>query len=93
MITTYTNYEKEKKDFFKKHGNEFDTYTSALDEYDSYFKEYIFRDNAIWYEAMRPTYESVEVEIKKCKINIEVKMLRTEFWSTESQSKFYYEKY
>ena len=49
----------------EKHGNEFDTYTSALDEYDSYFKEYIFRDDAIWYEAMRPTYESVEVEIKK----------------------------
>lgn len=93
MIVTYTEYEKDRKNFFKKHNNDFDTYTSSLDEYDSYHKEYIFKDGAEWHEAMRPTYESKEVEIKGCKLSIEVKMLRTEFWSTETYSKFYYEKY
>lgn len=93
MTVSYTEYKEDREKFFKKHNNDFDVYTSSLDEYDSYHKEYIFKDGAVWHEAMRPTYESKEIEIKKCKINIEVKMLRTEYWSTETYSKFYYEKY
>lgn len=93
MTTTYTDYKTEKERFFKKHNNNFDTYTSSLDEYDFYHKEYIFRDGAEWHEVMGLTYELKEIEIKGCKLSVEVKMLRIEFWSTETYSKFYYEKY
>ena len=93
MVTTYTDNKKDKENFFKKHNNDFDTYTSSLNEPDSYHKEYIFRDGAEWHEVTKPTYELKEVEIKMCKLSVEVKMLRTEFWSTETYSKFYYKKY
>lgn len=64
-----------------------------MDEYGRYWKTYVFVDGAVWYEAMCPTYEQAEVEVKMVKITVEIKMLRTEFWSTESGSKYYYEKF
>lgn len=64
-----------------------------MDEYGRYWKTYVFTDGAVWYEAMCPTYEQVEVEVKMVIITVEIKMLRTEFWSTESGSKYYYERF
>lgn len=50
-----------------------------MDEYGRYWKTYTFEDGAQWCEAMSPEYVSQEVEVKMCKMNIEVKMFRTEF--------------
>lgn len=65
-----------------------------MDEYGRYYKLYNFEDGAIWFENMCPIFESFKVEVKKLEIEVEVKLLRTEFYSTEdSKSKFYYEKF
>ena len=100
MKTTFTDttvtskeYFAEKKKFFNKHKNSFDVYTSPMDEYDRYNKIYTFSDGAQWYEAMTPVTDSTEIELKKCKVTVEVKFLRTEFWSSEFGSRYYYEKY
>ena len=38
-------------------------------------------------------YVDYEVEVKLVKIYKTIKMFRTEFWSTESVSKYYYERF
>lgn len=94
MTVTYEEYDKDKRNFFKKHNNDFKVTTSPMDEYGRYFKEYSFSDNAVWYESMSPTYEKGTVEIKKVSVEVQVKMFRTEYWNTEdSKSKFYYQKF
>ena len=94
MTVSYNDYVNEKQVFFNKHHNDFRCETSSMDEYGRYYKTYVFADNAIWYETMSPTYEIAEVEIKLVKVQVEVKMLRTEFWNTDdANSKFYFEKF
>lgn len=94
MTVNYKEYEELKKRFFEKHNYDYRIETSVMDEYGHYHKEYMFEDNAIWYESYRPTYEKVEVEVKKVKVNVEIKMFCTEFWNTEdSKSKCFYEKF
>lgn len=79
MTVNYNTYNEEKKAFFNKHHNDFRCDTSSMDEYGRYWKTYTFEDGAQWCEAMSPEYVSQEVEVKMCKMNIEVKMFRTEF--------------
>lgn len=93
MTVDYKVYNKEKSEFFKKHNNDFSCDTSSMDEYGRYWKTYTFVDGATWYEAMSPDCIAYEVEVKMVKICETVKMLRTEFWSTESSSKYYYERF
>jgi hypothetical protein len=42
---------------------------------------------------MEPVNVEEVVEIKKCRVTVNVKMLRTEFWSTETPSKYLYERF
>ena len=94
MTVSYNDYVNEKQVFFNEHHNDFRCETSSMDKYGRYYKTYVFADNAIWYETMSPTYEIAEVEIKLVKVQVEVKMLRTEFWNTDdANSKFYFEKF
>lgn len=94
MTVTDVRYRYEREMFFRKHNCDFEVQTSQMDEYGMYHKEYIFADGAIWYEVMSPEYVKEEVNIKLCKVTVEVKMFRTEFWSSDdSVSKFYYEKF
>ena len=93
MIVTSTQYMEEKLSFFKKHDNDYTVDTTPMDELGQYWKTYTFTDGAQWFEAMSPEYVSQEIEVKLVKVNVEVKMFRTEFWSTETGSKFYYEKF
>lgn len=87
-------YDKEKREFFQKHDNDFSCDTSSMDEYGCYHKEYVFEDGAVWYEVMSPEYADYEVEVKLVKIHETIKMFRTEFWSSDnSSSKYYYEKF
>lgn len=93
MTVSYKEYSNEKKVFFTKHNNDFTCDTSSMDEYGRYWKTYVFEDGAIWYEAMSPEYVEYEVEVKMVIIKEIVKMFKTEFWSNETGSKFYYEKF
>lgn len=92
-VTNNKEYEYEKYGFLRKHELK-DVITSQMDEYGVYHKEYICEDGAIWYEVMSPVYEKDTVEIKRVQVEVEVKMLRTEYWSSDNaESKFYYEKF
>lgn len=94
MTVTYSDYSAEKKSFFQKHKHDFRTETSAMDQYGRYHKTYIFSDGAIWYETMSPEYVTVDVAVKLVIVPVEIKMFRTEFWSTDNaSSKYYYEKF
>lgn len=98
MTVNYEEYRKIKKNFFNRHNGEFKTFTSPMDKYGTYHKEYVFEDGATFYEVMSPEFASkeVEVEIKMVKIvsNVEVKLFKTEFWSSDDAvSRCYYEKF
>ena len=94
MTVTYEQYNKDMKAFFDKHNWNYVVNTSSMDEFGRYWKTYFFDDGAQWCEAMSPSYERGTIEIKKVKICVEVKMLRTEYWTNEdATSKYYYEKF
>lgn len=93
MTVTYKEYTEDKRNFFEKHDYDFTCDTSNMDEYGRYCKTYSFADGAQWIEDMCPTTEVVETEVCKAKVKITVKMFRTEYYSTESGSKYYYEKF
>ena len=94
MTVTFNEYNDEKNNFFKKHDYNFKCDTSSMDEYGRYHKEYVFEDGAVWYEVMSPDCIAYEVEVKMVKICETVKMLRTEFWSSDNaSSKYYYERF
>lgn len=97
MTVTYKEWMNEKDAFFKKHNHDFICDTSSMDEYGRYWKTYVFADGAQWCEAMSPVWEEVwtkaTVHGVECSFKNEVKFMRTEFWSTESGSKYYYEKW
>jgi hypothetical protein len=96
MTVSYIEYSQQKQRFLGTIG-EWNVYTSPMDEYGRYYKQYV-GPKGTWYEAMEPVEEEVEAEVVvhgiAVKIRQTVKFLRTEFWSTkDSRSKFYYEKW
>lgn len=98
MTTTYRQYRSEKDAFFRKHKHDFQTYTSPLNEYNVYYKDYVFADGAHWYERMGPTFEtasaSVEVNGITVEIKQDIKLFETEYFSSDdANSKKYYEKW
>lgn len=96
LLTTATaqEYFDEKKAFFKKHHNDFTVDTSSMDEYDRWYKDYIFSDGAQWHECYSPVYEDGVALVKGVEIQIKgIKLLRTEYYSTEAGSRYTYEKY
>ena len=94
MVVHYDEYSKAKSAFLRKHDSNFRIDTSPMDSYGVYHKEYVCRDGAVWYEVMSPEYVTEIVEIKFARCKVEVKMLKTEFWSSDdAQSKYYYEQF
>lgn len=94
MTVTYKEYSEAKHNFFEKHNFDFTTTTSSMDEYGRYYKDYLFEDGAQWHEDMSPEWVKETVEIKKCKVVVEVKMFRVEFYNTDdASSHYYYEKF
>ena len=93
MTVTFAQYETDKAKFFKKHNYEYKVIDGGMKD-DVYCKNYVFADDAIWTEVVGPTWEKVFVEVKKVDVEIDVKMLRIEYFNTdEGKSKFYYEEY
>lgn len=89
---TYIDY---KNAFIKKHSEaDWTVHTSPMDEYGQYCKNYIFTDGAVLTEINRPVHETVEVEVKGVKIEVEVKLMETEAWNTDDvKSVKWYEKW
>lgn len=93
MTVDYKTYMTEKMDFFSEHNHDYFIETSPMDDYGVYYKTYCFEDGAIWYERMSPHTVPVTVEVNGCTCRVEVKLFRTEYWSTESPSKYYFEQF
>ena len=94
MTVSMAEYWKDKDRFFKKHKHDFQTYTSSMNEYGCWYKDYVFADGAQWHEDYSPVYESGIAIVRGVEVKIDgIKLLRTEYYSTESGSKYTYEKY
>lgn len=96
MATTfdYESYTDAKQKFFKRHDNSFRAQTSQMDEQGIWHKEYIFDDDAVWYETYTPVVEQANASIHGMSFKVDVKLLRTEFWCTDdSKSNYYYERW
>lgn len=92
-IIKYSDYDNIKKDFFRKHKNDF-TIDTTGNSAEYYRKTYVFNDGAIWYEVMTKVTQKVEITVNLCDVKVYVDLMQTEFWSTdESNSSFYYEKW
>lgn len=93
MTVTYGDYLKEQSKFAQKHNKkaELKIYTSPM-ENNRYHKEYCWSDGAMWCEISELITEIVEAEAHGIKVNAKVNFYRTEFWSTEAPSKYFYEK-
>lgn len=91
MTVSYTEYNQEFVSFAKKHNAKAECriYTSPM-ENNRYHKEYCWEDGANWFEITEFITEEKEVEAHGLTFKVEVEMWRTEFWSTESGSKYFY---
>ena len=91
-IITTSEYEKRKIAFLHKH-SDWTVEISPVDEYGRYHKTYACTDGAVWTEINEPVYETAEaeVEVKGVKFTIkqEVKLFRTEAWSTDDATSIY----
>lgn len=85
-------YEHLRVEFYKKQNCDFKETTTGI-ENDTYAKFVSFENGAQWCERISPYYETVEVIVKGVKVEVQVKLLCVEFWSTERKSMFYYSKY
>ena len=93
-IVSYKEWNDEKIKFMEKHNFDYTVETSSMNEYGEYHKVYVFEDGANWYENMRPVWEKATVEVKRVPCTVEIKLLETEFYSSEdAQSKYYYERF
>jgi len=93
MTVGYKEYMSDKMAFVSKHNHDYVLDTSPMDDYGCYYKTYCFKDGAVWYEKMSPEICPAVVEVHGVKCKVEVKLFKTEFWSTETESKFYYEQF
>lgn len=94
---SYETYRADKESFLKKHPD-WTVDTSSMDEYGRYRKCYVTTDGALFVEEMCPVWETAEAEAElhgvKVTVKNDIKMMRTEYYSTDdSKSRYYYEKW
>lgn len=93
MTVTFNEYMKEYVEFAKRHNRECDCreYTGSLGN-NRFHKDVCWEDGSQWCELRELIAESVETEVHGIKVNAVVELWRTEFWSTEAPSKYFYER-
>ena len=93
MTVTFDEYFEEKQAFAQKHNKkaECKVYTSPMVN-NVYHKEYCWSDGAMFCERTELVKELVEAEAHGIKLMFEAEFYKTEFWSSEQPSKYYYEK-
>ena len=91
MTVSYTEYNKELMAFVQKHNKkaECKIETSPM-ENNIYYKNYYWSDGAAWSERTELVSETVEIEKHGLTFKAEIECWKTEFWSTESGSKYFY---
>lgn len=90
----YKTYSADKEAFFKAHDYDFKSYTSPLDQYNRYHKEYCFSDGAVWYEICGPVTVKENITVKFVDVQVSVDLFRVEYYSTDCcRSKYYHERY
>lgn len=96
-ILSYEEYEDYKIKFVERHGD-WKVDTSPMDEYGRYHKTYVCEDGATMIEVNEPEYATAEatVTVKGVEMTIkqEVKLFRSETWSTDNpNSVYHYERF
>ena len=93
MTVTVNDYWKDLREFSTKHNKKGDVkiYTSPM-ENNRYHKEYCWSDGANFYTITELVEENVEAEAHGIKVTVPVEFWRTEYWSTEQGSKYFYER-
>lgn len=91
---SYHDYSVSRAEFFRNHGYDHHVFASTISELGVYYKEYSFRDYAVWYERVSPFTEVAVACVHGICVPVEAKLLKTEFWDTDcSKSRYYYEKF
>lgn len=94
MTVTYNTYENDKLEFINKHTKgkyECEIHTSPMVN-NVYHKEYCFSDGAVFYERTELVNEYVDAEAHGIKMLFPAQFYKTEYWSTEQPSRYFYEK-
>lgn len=82
-------FKEEAKLFFDKHGNDYEERNSCEDT-DEFYRIFFFKDGSCWCEKYTDVYEKGNTEIHGIKIEVDVKLQKVEYWSTESKIKYFY---
>lgn len=93
MTVTFSDYNDEYIKFALKHNakSERREYTSLVNGI--IHKTVCWEDGATWWEVTETEYsETVEIEVHGVKAKVNVPLRKTEYWSTESGSKYFYER-
>lgn len=81
--------------FIQKHSKaDWNVETSGMDRNGKYVKWYNFSDGGQIVQVNEPVWETAEAEVRGVKVQVSVKLFRTEMWNTDdAKSVFWYEKY
>ena len=92
LTVTYSEYMKDLEAFHKKHRKaDLQVYTSPLIN-NTYHKEYCYSDGAVFAEVNEMVHhEEITVDVHGIEIKTTVKMIKHEYWTTETKSKYWYE--
>ena len=94
MTKADQEYRRIKDRFFAKHKHDFKTTTGPMDSYGRWYKDYTFADGANWHEDYYPTWETGIAIVHDVEVPVDVKMLRTEYYSTDdAESRYIYEQF
>lgn len=92
-VVTYGEYIQDLINFTDKHNKkaECKVHTSPMVN-NWYHKEYCWSDGATFYEVNAIVTETVKVTVHGVKMDVDVTLWKTEYWSSEFGSKYYYQK-
>ena len=90
-ILTSKEYSEKKTDFLR--GTDWRCDTSPMDEYGVYTKTYVCENGNVLTEVNRPVYETVQVEVKGIKCDVQVKLFESEMFTNKWGSVFTYDKF
>ena len=92
MTVTYKDYNNALVAFAKKHNAKAECKVySSMWENNVYHKEYCWSDGAEFCERTELVTETVVAEKHGIQFEVEKQFYKTEFWSTEFGSRFFYE--
>lgn len=91
-ILTSKEYDAKKIELLHE-ANDWKVETSPMDEYGQYVKTYICDNGNVITEVNRPVYETVDIEVKGVKMQVQVKLFESEMFSNKWGSVYSYQKF